>query len=231
MIEQVLANYDQPSVALDELLGSAGWSDAYEWRLVEVNGRYRTDEMHLVRNRPLAGLPGFLVLVPFELEDGRVIAIERGWLATGATQDSPDVIPAIDSPIKTVQIRLRSGESSLNRDPVDGQLASIDLLELSNRLGTKQLELDFYGRVVSEFPSEEIIPTTMPAPPLSEGNHLSYAFQWILFGIMAIGALLWAIKNERQQQLLAAGKLIPVKRRKSRAEVDAEVEDAFVDSR
>lgn len=230
LIEQVLANYEKPAVALDELLPDGKWNDRFEWRLVEISGRYLPEQVHLVRNRPLAGRPGFLVLVPFQLQDGRVIAIERGWLATGATQDSPDLVPEIEEPVKSLQVRVRAGEASLNRDPIPGQLASIDLPELANRIESSRLELEFYGRVVQETPSEPQSPTAMPPPSLSEGNHLSYALQWILFGVMAMAALVWAIRNERRQQLIDSGKLIATKRKKSRAELDAEAEDSLLEN-
>ena len=38
----------------------------------------------------------------------------------------------------------------------------------------------------------------LPKPQLDEGNHLSYALQWILFAIMAAAALVWAIRKELQ---------------------------------
>ena len=231
LISQVMQNYDQPAVSLDELMPNQSWQSELEWRLVEVEGRYLPEQLHLVRNRPLAGRPGFLVLVPFELNDGRLIAVERGWLATGSKQDAPDLVPDIQTPNKIIQIRLRSGEESLNREPVSGQLASIDLAELAERIEAPTLEQRYYGRVVSEAPSEDQAPTTMPAPSLSEGNHLSYALQWILFGVMALSALVWAIRNERRQQLVAEGKLERTNRRKSRSEIDAEIEDALIDGR
>lgn len=227
-IEQVLENYSLATVSLDDLLLGGSWSDSLEWRAVSLEGEYLVDQLHLVRNRPLAGRPGFLVLVPFRLTDGRVIAVERGWLPTGSLQDSPDSIPAILSPNKTLEVRLRAAEPDLNREPVPGQLASIDLTEFSNRTGLSQMETAYYGRVISEFPVEPDAPSAMPAPSLSEGNHLSYALQWILFGLMAIAALVWAIRNEKLQRDELAGIGAPRVKRKGRAEMDAEAEDALV---
>lgn len=229
LIEQVLENYEQPAVSLDELFSGEDWNESFEWRMVKLTGKYLTDDTHLVRNRPLAGTPGFLVLVPFRLEDGTVIAIERGWLPTGAEQDAPDLIPTITQPEKTIEVRLRAGEPDLNRDPVPGQLASIDLVELADRISNDSLELEFYGRVAAESPAEELNPAAMPAPSLSEGNHLSYAMQWILFGVMALGALIWAIRSEQRSQAIAAGATPKARTRKTKAEIDADAEDAWVD--
>ena len=66
----------------------------------------------------------------------------------------------------------------------------------------------------------------MPKPSLDEGNHLSYALQWVLFGLMAFGAFIWAIRNERRIQLEEQG-LVPRRvKRKNQAALDAEIEDA-----
>lgn len=229
LIAEVITNYGLPAVGFDELLPTGEWRDDLEWRSVTLSGEYLTEHAHLVRNRPLAGRPGFLMLVPFRLDDGRIIAVERGWLATGSRQDNPDRIPKILEPRKQIEVRLRAGEPDLNRSFVAGQLASIDLPELAERIDSDSLIVDFYGRVVSELPVEPEVATPMPDPSLSEGNHLSYALQWILFGVMAISALIWAVRNEHRQRLVATGKLMPVVRRVDRAQQDANEEDALIE--
>jgi hypothetical protein len=66
----------------------------------------------------------------------------------------------------------------------------------------------------------------MPMPSLNEGNHLSYAFQWIIFGIMAFVAFGWAYRNERRIAREAAGQIAPRKPKENQALEDAEFEDA-----
>jgi cytochrome oxidase assembly protein ShyY1 len=168
-----------------------------------------------------------LILVPFETEDGLVIAVERGWVPTGSLQDYPDWIPTVNSDFRTVEIRVRAGEPDLNRQQVDGQLASIDLADLAQRIAEPKLATSFYGRLVKEEPASTEYAIQMPAPSLDEGNHLSYALQWILFGLMAFAALIWAIRAEIRQQKIRSGKLIEKHRKKSRAETDADYEDGL----
>jgi hypothetical protein len=60
----------------------------------------------------------------------------------------------------------------------------------------------------------------MPAPATEEGNNLSYALQWILFGLMAALALLWRIRKDFQ---VAKGIVAKVKVRRS--DIDAKYED------
>jgi hypothetical protein len=65
----------------------------------------------------------------------------------------------------------------------------------------------------------------MPKPTLNEGNHLGYALQWILFGVMAFGALIWAYRNDRRVRLESQGLLVPKIRKKTLSDLDEEFED------
>jgi cytochrome oxidase assembly protein ShyY1 len=54
-----------------------------------MSGTYLTDKSVLVRNRPLNGQAGFLQLVPFKLDSGEIVAVERGWLAVTSEYEAP----------------------------------------------------------------------------------------------------------------------------------------------
>ena len=88
-----------------------------------------------------------------------------------------------------------------------------------------ELLTDRYGRIVTEDPSYQLAPTPMPMPSLNEGNHLSYALQWILFGLMAFGALIWAYRNDKRLRLEEQGLIAPKVRRKTQSDLDNEFED------
>jgi cytochrome oxidase assembly protein ShyY1 len=64
----------------------------------------------------------------------------------------------------------------------------------------------------------------MPMPELNEGNHLSYAMQWILFALMALGALYWTIAQDRRR---VAG-LEPRRIKLLTKDSDAEAEDELL---
>jgi hypothetical protein len=71
-------------------------------------------------------------------------------------------------------------------------------------------------------------------PVADEGPHLSYAFQWIVFGVMAFFGLGWAVRREYRilnqddpaEQARAAERALKAAR-KPRS--DAEIEDALLD--
>ena len=182
-IQQVLDNYDQPAIPLSDLQ----WMpqelpNSLEWRPVKVSGQY-LQQVFLVRNRPLAGQAGFLQLVPFQVDDGRILIIERGWLPASSRLTEPQANPNPAPGSYELIVRVRAGEVDLGREQAE-TLASIDLAEVADRLGRENVIVDYYGRLVSENPSNNQAPLPMPKPSLNEGNHLSYAIQWTIFGLM-----------------------------------------------
>ena len=228
-INTVIENYDKSAVPFADL----DWEffengePINEWRPVTVSGTYLTEEAVLVRNRPLSGQGGFLQLVPLLLDDGQILIIDRGWLATGVRVTEPSSNPLPDSVAHTLTVRLRAAEPDLNRAPVRGQLASVNPAQLSDQLSEYGTVVsDRYGRIDTESPSYANAPFPMPMPSLNEGNHLSYAFQWIIFGIMAFVAFGWAFRNERRIAREAAGQIAPRKPKENQALEDAEFEDA-----
>lgn len=224
-IQQVMDNYDQLPIPLAELQ----WNpqelpNSLEWRPVSVSGEY-LQQVFLVRNRPLAGQAGFLQLVPFQTDDGRILIVERGWLPASSRLTEPQSNPSPSANSYELIVRVRAGEMDLGREQAE-TLASIDLAEVSTRLGIDNVIVDYYGRLVSENPTNREAPLPMPKPSLNEGNHLSYAIQWIIFGLMAFGAFIWAYRNDRRLAAEARGEAPKRVRKKGQADRDAEFEDA-----
>lgn len=227
-IEMVIANYDKPPVALETLdwrLGENGLTDL-EWTPVYVTGEYLPDQAVIVRNRPLSGQAGFLQLVPLVLDSGEILMIERGWIQAGSDITAPSSNPLPDAGRHELVVRLRAPEPDLGRPPVAGQLASIHPASLADALSPYgEVIDDKYGRLVSEAPGYPTAPFAMPMPSLNEGNHLSYALQWILFGLMAFAALFWAYRNDRRIRLEEQGLIEPKVRKKTLSDLDNEFED------
>jgi cytochrome oxidase assembly protein ShyY1 len=222
---RISASYQEEPIALEELLKvSSPWSKPLEFRAVIVSGNYLNQYSYLVRNRPYNALPGFLQLVAFETDGGAVIWVERGWLPTGSASDFPDEVPRVDDIHRTITLRLRPTEPALDRTAPTGQLSSIDLVAASSFLPNNNSYSQAYGRLISESPE---LPTGkfLGKPELSEGNHLSYALQWILFGLMAIGAVFWTLSQEKRRTL----GLPPRKLKFLNRDRDAEAEDLLLD--
>lgn len=227
-IERVAANYDLEPIAFSNLsLLDAESVVDFEWRKIELSGRYLVDETLLVRNRAIAGQPGFVQLVPFETANGEQVIIERGWIPANS-----DLNPAQEfrpsSTEKLLIARVRVGETIPNRDSESGQLTSINLTEIKNRLATN-LESDFYLRLVSESPTESSYPQQLSKPVLDEGNHLSYAVQWIIFALMGFFALFWAFRQEQEYRRIEKDPTYIPRSTRRKINVDASIEDEILD--
>ncbi len=224
-IERIERNFDAPAVPLTDLLGAleAAPADA-EWRPVTLSGEYLAEESLLVRNRPRDGEVGFEQVVPLRLDDGTTFVVDRGWVPGGATPEAPDEVPAIPAGRVTVEVRLKPGEPDIpGRSAPEGQLATVRLPDVAERLGSPTYT-GMYGLLVAEQPAGETGRLAV-RPVEDEGPHLSYALQWIAFGILAFVGLFWAVRRERR---IARGLESPgPKRRRDR---DSDAEDALLDA-
>ncbi|MEZ5296748.1 MAG: SURF1 family protein [Ilumatobacteraceae bacterium] len=204
----VEARYDLPPEPLDEVL-TAGTDPAdVEWRQVTVSGTYVPDETIIVVNRSQNGSAGRNVAVPLVLDDGRVVVVNRGFVPF-AVEEIPPV------PAEEVAVVGRLRESEVRRtgqlsDPADGVLVEVQRLDLP------RLESQLPGEVVPMYvdlvesnPAEvDGYPQPIAPPTLSEGNHLSYAFQWFIFSVaVAVGwvlAVRHSVRSRRAEELAPA---------------------------
>jgi len=196
-LQLVSDNYDATPVPLADLLpAGAELPPSDEWRPVVLVGRYLADKQLLVRNRPHGGSAAFEVLVPFQLDDGRVFLVDRGWVPPGNSQSDPDHVPAPPSGEVTVTVRLRPGEAvpSSGRTADAGQVPVINLGLVAEQTGP--LEQGAYGLLVSEDPAPASTPFAIDPPSDDPGPYLSYAVQWILFAVMGFGFIGYVIRSE-----------------------------------
>lgn len=234
-VVRIESNYDASPSSLTDLLPRLdSFKEPQKWSQVSVTGTYLTDEQLLVRTRPLSGNPGFEVLTPLQLPNGSVLVVDRGWVPVGNAQDAPDQVPAAPSGEVTVVARLKAGEPALDgRTAPAGQIATIELDQISALLD-KPTYTGAYGLMASESPAPAERPTALPKPPLDEGPHLSYAFQWFVFALLAFVGLGWALRQEYRlvnSEDPAEQERAQERQRRKDAKLpsDAEVEDSILD--
>lgn len=229
-IQRMVDNYEKPPISLESLSPlSIEEVTPFEWTPVEIEGRYLTDQELLVRNRPIAGQPGFLQIVPFETLDGEVVVIERGWIpADSDLAPATSMTPTNEQKIVTARVRL--GELTPNRDSPEGLATSIHLESLQDKLSS-EIEQSFYLRLITESPGEASTPQPLRKPTLDEGNHLSYAVQWILFALMGFFALFWAIRQEREYRRMEKDPNYVPRSKRNRKQTDGDVEDQLLDAK
>ncbi len=204
-INRVLTNYSATPISFDQAREDfSGLDPAKEWTQVELQGSYDVEGQRIVRNRPLNGQPGYEVVVPFKLESGETVVIDRGWLPIGnKNPGSPDSIPAPPSGPVTAIVRLKHSEPRLDRGAPDGQLASIDLPTYAGQLGYPLLT-GAYGQLASESPAPADVPFPFPKPATEEGTHLSYSLQWFAFGVLMFVGFGYAARQQARNAAIDA---------------------------
>lgn len=204
-INRVLTNYSATPISFDQARDEfAALDPDKEWTQVELKGSYDVDGQRIVRNRPLNGQPGYDVVVPFKLDSGETVVIDRGWLPIGnKNPGSPDSIPAPPSGHVTAIVRLKHGEPQLDRGAPEGQLASIDLPTYAEQLGYPVLT-GAYGQLASESPAPADKPFPFPKPATEEGTHLSYSLQWFAFGVLMFVGFGYAARQQARNAAIDA---------------------------
>lgn len=226
-IELVQNNFDQALAPIGSL--TSPFEAKNEWRPVELEGRFLVSDAFLVRNRPFNGAAGFLQFIPFETKDGTLVAVETGWLPSGNEQDEPDLVPLPTEETVKIWGRIRPTEPKSTKDAPTGQLASVNSSMLFEKAGLSGQTLDsVYIRLGESYRPGEVLPKVLGKPDLNEGNHLSYAMQWILFALMAFGALWWAVRQELRIRRMAADPNYRPKTRKKVGDDDKNAEDGFL---
>jgi cytochrome oxidase assembly protein ShyY1 len=190
-------NYSAPAVPLTQLITSkSDFSATNSWRKVEMNGEYEPSKQLLVRDRTMGSDPGFEVLTPFKLADGRTFIVDRGWLPLGEKQELPDSIPAPPKGKVQLTARLQASETLLpGRVAPSGQISEINLPKFEQLTGVSAYT-GAYGLLASETPKPPERPVPAPRPVIDNGPFLSYAFQWILFAILGFVGLGLALRQE-----------------------------------
>ncbi|MEO5315426.1 SURF1 family protein [Pseudarthrobacter sp. AG30] len=186
-IRRVQQNYVKPPVPFEQVEQYFSVSDPeIKWTTVTLSGRYLPQDQRIVRNRPNNSAPGYEILVPFRLGTGDTVIVDRGWLPIGNLRSGyPDVVPSPPAGNVEVIIRIKPSEQALEgRTAPEGQLPSIAL-----PVYAKQLEYPLltgsYGLMASESPAPDVSPQQLSMPAVQEGSNLSYAMQWLTFGILA----------------------------------------------
>lgn len=167
---------------------------AAEDRRVTATGTYRPDEQVLIRGRSLDDAPGSWVVVPLELDDGRVVAVNRGWIRNdGRFSGVPEEYRAVPTGEVEVEGLLHTSQERGTlgaTDPDEGRLTSLARIDL-DRLDA-QVDGDLLPVWVQLTEPEPGAPDPSPTPlglpdVDDEGSHLSYAVQWGIFTLIALG--------------------------------------------
>jgi surfeit locus 1 family protein len=182
-------------------LGEARLEDIARFARISLTGRLRPDRQFLLDNRSHGGEPGYEVLTPLELTDGRVLLVDRGWVAfTGSRARLPDIafVPADRVTLVGRVDELPSAGLAFGRAPpaLSGSWPRLTAYpsasELSSALG-RRLE----RRIVLLDPGAAYGYVRDWQPPgMPPARHWAYAIQWWCFALALV--VLWIVLAVRR---------------------------------
>jgi surfeit locus 1 family protein len=159
-------------------------------RRVQLKGRWSAAHTVYLDNRQMNGRPGFFVVTPLALPDGRAVLVQRGWLP----RDVDDRTRIDDPPAPAGEVRVEGriapppsrlfefegGDAGRIRQNVDTEA-------FARESGLRLLPLS----VVQTGPAtaEDKLLRQWPAPATGVAKHYGYAFQW--FGLSTLAVILY----------------------------------------
>ncbi|NNC73909.1 MAG: SURF1 family protein [Acidimicrobiia bacterium] len=202
----VTARMELDVTSLETLTAGFSSFDGLEYRKAFVTGEYLADSevMYLLVSRN--GLSGHVLLTPLQVEGStRVVLVERGWVPADA--EGPPV-PGAEPPDGTVTVTGRLLDADDRRRDVGSvdletrRITTFDRLVLDEAITGDLLPMIL--RLESQVPEARAEPGLMPGPVLTEGPHLGYAVQWILFaGVVLVGYPVLLYRTARRRNALA----------------------------
>jgi cytochrome oxidase assembly protein ShyY1 len=208
--ERTIAATDAtPPVPFAELVpAGSGVGPALEWRQVTLTGTYLPESEAVVRLRVVDGKPAVEVLTPMRLDDDRVVAVDRGYAPVGDGQ----VVPAYPAPptgTVTVTARLRPDQPDPLHRPVVRHEGPPQLYAVDSRVLGTTAGLDLVPGILQLTAGQPGVlePVEVGLPPSAAPfTNLSYALQWLTFGVIALVALGYFIRLEVLQRRGAGGR-------------------------
>ncbi len=172
---------------------------AMQWRTAGAIGTYDPSEQVLILNRSQNGVAGLNIVTPLILDDGRAILVNRGFI--GLSETPPSAPSGTVRVLGTMQItEQRTSGQATQASGEQSEFFRLDIALLGEQIDYDLLPVALVA-IASE-PSES--PTLAPInpPELSQGPHLSYAIQWLIFSAAVIVGWVLAIRKSLTNRAL-----------------------------
>ena len=193
----LVQRFDAPIQPLETLLQSAKPEDI-EWMPTAITGTYLQGEDFSMVNVSQNGIAGYNAVTPLLLEDGMVVLVNRGFMPLA------DAFPPAPSGEVSLLGRVRASSERRTgavSDPATGELAEvqrIDIDRLQQQIDGKLAPV--YVQLLKSTPAEAPTLSTIVDPDFSNGPHLSYTVQWLVFALCAVGGWIALVRREMVKQ-------------------------------
>ena len=168
---------------------SAGF-DQVEFRRLSLNGVFQHEKEVFLTGRTYEGNAGFHVVTPFQLDDERIILINRGWVSEDYRDPAKRTFSQITGNVAVAGILRRPGVKGYfvpENEPDNGFWFTLVPSQINHHLELGEAAIDqFYADAVR---TSDVV--TLPIAAKTKLNlrnaHLSYALTWYGIGLALIG--------------------------------------------
>ena len=161
-----------------------------EFRRLALVGTFQHDKEVFLTGRTYEGNAGFHIVTPFQLDDGRIILINRGWVSEDYRDPAKRAFSQITGLVTVAGILRRPGVKGYfvpENEPDNGFWFTLVPSQINQHLGLGAAAIgQFYADAVR---TSDVV--TLPIAAKTKLNlrnaHLSYAMTWYGIALALIG--------------------------------------------
>ena len=187
----IVARGALPPLAGAELARDPAAAEAQVHRRAEVAGHWAGEHTVWLDNRQLDGRPGFFVLTPLVLADGRALVVQRGWQPRDfldRTRITPPPLPPDGVPVGGRLAREPSRLVALGDEAPGPIRQNLDFDAFARETGLVLLPLTL---LQDSSPVDDGLRRDWPAPAADVHKHHGYAFQWFALATTIVALYVW----------------------------------------
>jgi cytochrome oxidase assembly protein ShyY1 len=180
------SNINRPTL-LEAEISSLNESDL-AWRELKLSGTFQPQTEILIRNRYHNGEYGFGVITLFNSIAGKSYWIDRGWVKAGPDAKTPPKTQEITGEPVTIIGRIHTQRidqqvrGTFFASPIGNGESELKNWDNQNSISSESIYLDLITGLPTKFTPD--VPTELPV--LSDGPHLAYTFQWVIFALLVL---------------------------------------------
>ena len=169
----------------------ADWS-AWRFRPVTATGAFDAGHQILIDNKVRAGSVGFDVVTPLRLDEGRIVLVDRGFVAAGPSRE---LFPTVPPPSGSVTVRGRINLPAMNYFELGPEMPTgplwqhLDVRRYAAATGLPVLPIVIEATLPTG--GDDALERDWPAPDLGIERHRIYMVQWYTFAALALGLWAW----------------------------------------
>ena len=174
-------------------------ANAVDFARARVEGRYDGARQFLVDNHTRRGVPGYVVVTPFETAGGKRLLVNRGWIAAPASRNE---LP--DAPLPTATVRIVGVLWTASSATTDASIWDSTWPKRVEQFDGARMSEATGGSMPEEFRLEEDQPGSLEPIVLGEEmsatRHMGYAVQWFAMAIaLRVAFVVLGVRRGREQ--------------------------------